>query len=153
MQMLVSLIIAVFFSQASFAEVCDYRPSKLIGSDGSSAVAGGAGAVAATGVGMKAMGLYTLTHATTGATMLGSTAAGASAAGTTGIIAGTGGVIGTVGAVLMSPFVIIPAAVTAVGVGAYEGGCYWVEKSSDASKNPKKVPPAKTKSVTRERGE
>jgi hypothetical protein len=30
--------------------------------------------------------------------------------------------------VLMSPFVIIPAVVTAVGIGAYEGGCYLKEK-------------------------
>jgi hypothetical protein len=28
------------------------------------------------------------------------------------------------GAIQMSPIVIIPAAVTAVGIGAYEGGCY-----------------------------
>jgi len=73
---------------------------------------------------MKLAGLYTIVHATTGAAMLGSTVAGASAAGTTGIIAGTSGVLGTVGAVFMSPIIIIPAAVTAVSIGAYEGGCY-----------------------------
>lgn len=87
-------------------------------------MAGGTGAVAVTGVGLKAAGIYTLTHATTGAAMLGSTAAGASAAGTTGIIAGSAGFLGTAGAVLLSPFVIVPAAVTAVGIGAIEGGCY-----------------------------
>jgi hypothetical protein len=84
----------------------------------------GTGAAAVTGIGLKAAGIYTLTHATTGAAMLGSTAAGASAAGTTGIIAGSAGFLGTAGAVLMSPFVIIPAVATAVSIGAYEGGCY-----------------------------
>jgi len=59
--------------------------------------------------------------------MIGSTAAGASAAGTTAIIAGTSGVLGSIGAALMSPFVIIPTAVTAVGIGIYEGGCYLTE--------------------------
>lgn len=118
-----SIIVAVLVSQSAIAGVCDYTPSNLIGGKGSAAVGGTAAATATAGVGMKAAGLYTITH-TAGATMLGSTAAGASAAGTTGIIAGTGGVLGSIGAVIMSPFVIIPAAVVAVGVGAYEGGCY-----------------------------
>lgn len=120
----VSILLSGFLSQAAIADVCDYRPSQLIGGAATGAVAGSAGAAAATGVGLKAAGIYTLTHATTGAAMLGSTAAGASAAGTTGIIAGSAGFLGTAGAVLMSPLVIIPAAITAVGVGAYEGGCY-----------------------------
>ena len=120
----VSLLMSGFLAQTAIAGVCDYRPSQLIGRATTGAVAGSAGAAAATGVGLKAAGIYTLTHATTGAAMLGSTAAGASAAGTTGIIAGSAGFLGTVGAVLMSPFVIIPAVVTAAGIGAYEGGCY-----------------------------
>jgi hypothetical protein len=124
----ISLFVMATYSQVAMAGVCDYRPSKIIGGGETVAVAGGAGAAAATGIGMKAAGLYTLTHATIGATMLGSTAAGASAAGTTGIIAGTGGVLGSIGAALMSPFVIIPAAVTVIGVGTYEGGCYLSEK-------------------------
>lgn len=109
------------------AGVCDYRPSHLVGAAAASTVAGGAGATAATGIGMKAAGFYSLVHATSGLTMLGSTAAGASAAGTVGIIAGTGGLIGTIGAALMTPFVVVPAAVTAVGLGALEGGCYLVD--------------------------
>ncbi|MBI4756783.1 MAG: hypothetical protein HY778_15470 [Betaproteobacteria bacterium] len=120
----VSLLLSGFLAQTAIADVCDYRPSQLIGGATTGAVAGSAGAAAATGIGMKAAGIYTLTHATTGAAMLGSTAAGASAAGTTGIIASSAGFLGTAGAVLMSPFVIIPAAVTAVGIGAYEGSCY-----------------------------
>jgi len=119
-----SLALTGLLAQTAFAGVCDYRPSQLIGGTSTTVVAGGAGATAATGIGLKAAGIYTLTHATTGAAMLGSTAAGASAAGTTGIIAGSAGFLGTAGAVLMSPFVIIPTAITAVGVGAYEGGCY-----------------------------
>lgn len=115
-------------AQTAAAGVCDYRPSQLVGGIPTGVVAGGTGAAAATGIGMKAAGLYTLTHATTGAAMLGSTAAGASAAGTTGIIAGSAGFLGTAGAVLMSPFVIIPAAVTVVGIVTYEGGCSLKEK-------------------------
>lgn len=124
-RILISLIVSGCLVQSAISGVCDYRPSKLIGGVATGGVAGTTGAAAATGIGMKAAGLYTITHATTGAAMLGSTAAGASAAGTTGIIAGTSGVLGTVGAVLMSPIVIIPAAVTAVGIGAYEGSCYF----------------------------
>lgn len=109
------------------AGVCDYRLSNLMGSYGAGVTTGGAAATAVAGTTMKAAGLYSLTHATTGAAMLGSTAAGASAAGTVGIMAGSAGILGTVGAVLMSPFVIIPAAVTAVGVAVHEGSCYLLE--------------------------
>lgn len=119
-----SLVLSGFLAQSAIADVCDYRPSQLIGEGATTAVAGSAGATAATGIGLKMAGIYAVTNATTGAAMLGSTAAGASAAGTAGIIAGSAGFLGTVGAVLLSPFVIIPAAVTVVGVGAYEGGCY-----------------------------
>lgn len=120
----VFLLFSSLFAQIALADVCDYRPSHLIGGTATGAVGGTVGTAAATGIGLKAAGIYALTHATTGAAMLGSTAAGASAAGTTGIIAGSAGFLGTAGAVLMSPLVIIPAAVTAVGIGAYEGGCY-----------------------------
>ncbi len=133
MNKMISLSIActTIISQSAFGEICDYTPSHLIGGEATVAVEGAAVATAAAGVGMKAAGLYAITHATTGAAMLGSTAAGASAAGTTGIIAGSAGLMGTVGAVLMSPFVIIPAAVVAVGVGAYEGACYFTPDSSE----------------------
>ncbi len=111
-------------SNLAAADICDYRPSNLVGGTTATATGVATGATAAAGVGMKAAGIYTITHATSGAVMLGSTAAGASAAGTAGILAGTAGFLGTVGAVLMSPLVIVPAAVAAVGLGAYEGGCY-----------------------------
>ena len=119
-----SLLLSGLLAQNAVAGVCDFRPSELIGGVSTGVVASSTGAAAATGIGLKGAGIYTITHATTGAAMLGSTAAGASAAGTTGIIAGSAGFLGTAGAVLMSPFVIIPAAVVAVGIGAYEGGCY-----------------------------
>lgn len=123
-RILISLLVSGCLVQPAIAGVCDYRPSNIIGGVATGGVASASGAAAATGIGMKVAGFYAITHATIGAAMLGSTAAGASAAGTTGIIAGTSGVLGTAGAMLMSPLVIIPAAVTAVGIGAYEGGCY-----------------------------
>jgi hypothetical protein len=52
----------------------------------------------------------------------------ANKSGGTGVVAGGAGFLGTPGAVLMSPFAINPAVVTAVGSGAYEGGCYLKEK-------------------------
>lgn len=135
---IIALLVIGMFSQAAMASVCDYRPSELIGGGKTVAVASGTGAVAATGIGMNLAGLYTIVHATTGAAMIGSTAAGASAAGTAGIIAGTGGVIGTVGAVLLSPLVIIPAAATAVGIGVYEGGCYFSKNEVKGVEKPVK---------------
>lgn len=119
---------AVMSSQFAIAGICDHRPSKMIGAGLTGSVATGAGATAAAGVGMKAAGFYTITHAASGAAMLGSTAGGASAAGTVGIMGGTAGAVGTVGAFLMSPFVIVPAAIVAGGVGIYEGGCYLSSK-------------------------
>lgn len=115
---------------APLAGVCDYRPSLLVGSPNSlSAAAGtaaGAGAgAAAAGIGAKAAGFYTLTHSVTGLTMLGSKAAGSSAAGTVGIISGTSGLIGTTAGFLMSPVVITGAAIAAVGIGGYEGVCFF----------------------------
>lgn len=124
MRLLALFLLTVLFAHQALAGVCDYRPSKLLGKEATTTVAGASGTAAVTGAGLKAAGFYTLTHATTGATMLGSTAAGASAAGTTGIIAGSAGFLGSAAAVVMSPFVVIPAAVTAVGLGVYEGGCY-----------------------------
>lgn len=113
------------------ADVCDYTPSKLIGDTAATGVGAGALVTAATGMSMKAVGLYAIQNAVTGAWMLGSTAAGASAAGTTGIIAGTAGAVGTTGAVLMSAPVVIGGAVVALGVGLYEGGCYLAGKPSN----------------------
>ncbi|CAN5762651.1 hypothetical protein BH11PSE12_BH11PSE12_32560 [soil metagenome] len=122
------VLVTSVLSHSVAAKICDHTPSKIIGAGLTGSVASGAGATAAAGIGMKAAGLYMFTHAVTGATMLGSTASGASAAGTVGILGGTAGGIGTVSAALMSPFVIVPAAIVAGGVGIYEGGCYIASK-------------------------
>lgn len=123
----VSLLVGISATPAS-AAVCDYRPSQLIGEDGSAAAIGGGALVAGSGTAAKAAGFYVLTHATTGATMIGSTAIGGSAAGTVGIMAGTGGVAGSVAAVLMAPVTIVVAGVTAVGVASYEGACFFQDE-------------------------
>lgn len=120
----ISAVILAISGQAAVAGVCDYKPSNLIGTGGSAAVAAGSGAIAGAGSAGTAAGLYTITHATSGAVMLGSTAGGASAAGTVGIMGGTAGTGAAVMGVVLNPFVWVPAAVTAVGVGVLEGGCY-----------------------------
>ena len=47
------------------AEMCDYRPSSVIGGFGAGSVATGAGATAVAGAGLKAAGFYTLVHSVT----------------------------------------------------------------------------------------
>ena len=106
-----------------YADACDYRPSRILGDNGSKAViAGGTVVSSATGA-ATAMGIYTLVNAGSGLTMLGSTMAGASGAGTIGIIAGTGGALGTAGAIILNPFVWVPAAIVGVGGGGFEATC------------------------------
>lgn len=128
---LLALVVSMAAAHSAQANVCDYRPSKLIGSKATTTTGVASGTAAATGTGMKTAGLYALTHSTSGAAMLGSTSAGASAAGTVGIIKGSAGLIGTFGGALLSPLVIIPAAAVAVSIGAFEGACYYV--ASDAA--------------------
>ena len=111
-------------SKAALAGVCDYKPSKLIGGAGTAAVAAGTGAMTGAAAAGKAAGIYTIAHASSGAVMLGSTAGGASAAGTVGIMGGTAGAAAATMGAIMNPLVWIPAAVTAVGVVGFEGGCY-----------------------------
>ena len=106
-----------------YADTCDYRPSRILGNAGSTAViSGGAVVSSATGV-ATTMGVYTLVNAGSGLTMLGSTLAGASGAGTIGIIAGTGGAVGTAGAIILNPFVWVPAAIVGLGGGGFEAAC------------------------------
>ena len=66
-------------------------------------------AVSASGAALNVAGIYSVTNAATGATMLASSAAGSSAAGTVGFLAGTHGVIGAIGATLIAPQVIVGA--------------------------------------------
>lgn len=105
------------------ADKCDYRPSRILGDAGSKAVIGGGVAVTSTTGAATALGVYTLVNAGSGLTMLGSTMAGASGAGTIGIIAGTGGALGTAGAIILNPFVWVPAALVGVGGGGFEAVC------------------------------
>lgn len=135
MKIWASLILAasaISFGGSAYAEVCDYTPSNLAGKTATAIGTSIAGGGAAVGVGLKAAGYYTLVHAGSGLTMLGSTAVGASAAGTVGIVAGTGGAIGAVGAILMAPVTIVVGSLTIIGVGAFEGACYFqVERVTD----------------------
>ena len=98
---------------------------------GTGAIGTAGASVATAGVAAKAAGFYTLTHAVTGATMLGSTAGGASAAGTVGIMGGTAGLVGSAASVIMAPITIIAGAVIGAGVTAFEGICYFVVERVD----------------------
>lgn len=116
----------------AFAEVCDYKPSKLVGEAVSTAAAAAGGGAAAAGVGLQTAGYYTLVHSTSGLMMLGSTAAGASAAGTTGIIAGSAGAGATIASIVMAPVTITVGAITVVVIGGFEGACYFqIERIDD----------------------
>jgi hypothetical protein len=106
-----------------YANTCDYRPSRILGDTGSKAAIGGALSISSATGAATAMGVYTLVNAGSGLTMLGSTLAGASGAGTIGIIAGTGGALGTAGAIILNPFVWVPAAIVGVGGGGFEAVC------------------------------
>jgi hypothetical protein len=106
-----------------YADTCDYRPSRILGDTGSNAVIGAGAAVSTATGAATVMGVYTLVNAGSGLTMLGSTMAGASGAGTVGIIAGTGGAIGTAGAIILNPFVWVPAAIVGLGGGGFEAVC------------------------------
>ncbi len=124
---LVAAIAAICASVAPvYADTCDYRPSRILGDAGSKAVIGGSAAVTSATGAATAMGVYTLVNAGSGLTMLGSTLAGTSGAGTIGIIAGTGGAIGTAGAIILNPFVWVPAAIVGVGSGGFEVVCAFI---------------------------
>ena len=122
---LTSLMVAgiLFSASTGYADTCDYRPSRILGDRGSTLVIGGGLAVTSTTGAATALGVYTLVNAGSGLTMLGSTMAGASGAGTIGIIAGTGGFIGAAGAIILNPFVWVPAAIVGVGGGGFEAAC------------------------------
>lgn len=120
--------LAAALSGPALADICAYKPSRLIGAGTTGVISTGSASLAAVGLSMKAAGFYTLTHAASSATMLASTAGGASAAGTVGIMGGTAGTIGTVSAGLMSPVVIIPAAMVAGSAALFEGSCYLAKR-------------------------
>lgn len=124
----VSILVATLaIASEAHAEVCDYRPSSLVGKAATTIGTAISSAPTAARAGLQAAGYYTLVHAGSGLTMLGSTAAG-----TAEIIAGSGGVAGTVGAILMAPTTLVIGGVAIIGVGAFEGACYFqVERITD----------------------
>lgn len=78
MKQLLTLALAVFLtSHPAIADVCDFRPSRLLGETGSKVAIGTGGAIAGTTATGTVLGMYTLVHAGSGLTMLGSTMAGA----------------------------------------------------------------------------
>lgn len=121
--LLVATLALCLNTTTAFADVCDYRPSHLLGETGSKVAIGTGGAIAGTTATGTALGMYTLVHAGSGLTMLGSTMAGASGAGTVGIIAGTSGALGAAGAIILNPFVWVPAAILGAGGGGFEAAC------------------------------
>ena len=128
MKTLASVVSVVLIASPACAKICDYRPSELIGGIGAGATVAGSAALAAGGATAKAAGIYTLVHASSGLTMLASTAGGASAAGTVGIMGGTAGVLGTIGAFVTAPVTIIVGTVVTLGVGGFEGACYFSDE-------------------------
>jgi hypothetical protein len=100
------------------ARVCDYRPSQVLRS--------GAATIAATGARETASGLvqgvFTLTNSVTGASLLGVNAG----AGALGHVGGAASAIGNAAAgTLAAPGAAVAGAVAAVGLGAYEGLCFF----------------------------
>ena len=111
-------VVALSFAGQANADACDYTVSKLAGKTIAAVKTPGA----LTSAGMQAVGYYNLVHAGSGLTMLGS------AAGTAGAVGGTSGLIGTVGAILMAPATLVIGGVAIIGVGSFEGYCYFQVK-------------------------
>ena len=92
------------------ARVCDYRPTEMLRSG---AVTGAIGT--ATDFAVKADGIFTLTNAVTGASLMGTGAAGGTLAQITA----------TATSALAAPGAAVAGAVALVGLGAYEGLCFF----------------------------
>ncbi len=116
-------ITAVLLPAAAAAAVCDYKPSRLLGSMVSAANARTGGPAAAAG----AVGHYTLVNASSGLTLLG--AAGGTAS---GLATGASSFLASAIAFVTAPATIVAGSVTAVALGGYEGACYFsVERVTD----------------------
>jgi hypothetical protein len=103
---------AIAFAGQANAEACDYTVSKLAGKTVAAVTGSGAGA------GLQAAGHYTLAHAGSGLKMLGE---GARAE----IVSGASGLAGSVGAVLMAPATLVIGGIAIIGIGSFEGYCYF----------------------------
>ncbi len=112
---------ALLAAPAAQARVCEYRPSELLRSDAAASVVAGAKGAA----GDMAGGIFTLTNTVTGASLLG----GNAGAGALGQLGGAATAIGNgAAAVLAAPGAAVAGAVAAVGIGAYEGICYFSDE-------------------------
>ncbi|MCU0855148.1 MAG: hypothetical protein MUF63_09645 [Rhodobacteraceae bacterium] len=100
------------------ASVCDYRPTEVLRSDGASSVVS---EVRERGADL-AGGIFTFTNTVTGASLLGGGTGGTA-------LSQLGGAATAVGngaaAVLAAPGTVVAGAVAAVGIGAYEGLCFF----------------------------
>lgn len=116
-------LVTACIGTSAAAEMCDYRPSALMGAGASAAKQHSGAAVATAGSAAKAAGFYTLTQVVSGGTVTaaGAAGAGAAATGTSGLLGSMGGVA----AVLTAPATIIGAAVLGGGSLIYEGYCYY----------------------------
>jgi len=118
---------------AARAGVCDYKPStlavKTASTIGKSVTDGRAKA------GLHAVGYYTLVHSGSGLSLLGTTDAGLTVAGTVSLISGAASAAGTIGAILMAPATMVVGGIAIIGVGAFEGSCYFqVDRITDPDK-------------------
>ncbi|MGY6633050.1 MAG: hypothetical protein ACXIU8_04835 [Alkalilacustris sp.] len=119
------MVLAGVAATPAKAQLCNYRPSALLGQGAAVAVAATGGAVQMAG---QAAGFYSLVQADTGRSLLSSAIASASAAGSASLIAGAGGLLGSAGAALMAPATVVVAGVAAVGAGSMEAACYLTDE-------------------------
>ena len=134
---LLGSLFAVALGSSAAAELCDYRPSALVGAGASVAKQPSGAALQTAGSAAKAAGFYTLTQVVSGGTVTaaGAAGAGAAATGTTGVLGSMGGVA----AVLTAPATIIGAAIVGGGSLIYEGYCYYAV--DDRRTSPEEVLP------------
>jgi hypothetical protein len=115
------LLATLAFTTPAHAAPCDYTFSRLAAKT-TAALTGGNGL---TGAGAASLGYYTLAHAGTGVKMLG-------AAETAGLISGAGRLASSVGAVLMAPATLVAGGIAIIGMGSFEGYCYFqVQRITD----------------------
>lgn len=111
----------------ALADICNYKPSALVGKTATSIGNVMQGDTARAG--LQAAGHYSLMHPESALSMVERTV---TAAGAVGTIAGSGGVAGTMGAIISAPATIVVGGIALVGVGAFEGACYFkVDKLTD----------------------
>jgi hypothetical protein len=112
--------LALIVASPAVAGPCSYRPSELLRSGTEVATAPGVQETA----GGLVQGFFTLTNTATGASLLG----GTTATGALGQIGSAATAIGSGAATaLAAPGAAIAGAAAALGIGAYEGLCYFTD--------------------------